>query len=314
MDILSVITDNSSVVDDVLAFVEVVRAGGFTAAGRQLKMSKSTLSQQVVRLEAHLGVRLLNRTTRRVALTDAGKLYYERCRGPVDAIAAASDVARESGRAPMGVLRVSVPYDLSDWLAEVLGGFQPLYPGIRVVVLLSQAREDLVAAGLDVAIRGGPRPADSALRMRVLADGYRMIFCAHPAYLAARGTPSHLGELARHDTVGFTESKLPIEGPDGVEMLHLQPKIVANEFGFLRQLLLQQRGIGLVLGAGVQGDLEEGRLVHVLPAHWMDAGAVRALFPGRRVSRKLRVFLDYLARHPPYARRRTRLDANQQKK
>src|SRR5688572_6680061 len=185
---------------ETVAFVSVVRAGSFTSAGRQLGVPKSTLSRQVARLEARLGARLLQRTTRRISLTDTGNAYFERCRHAIAEIEEAERVAQDVSARARGTLRVSAPFDLGrDHLARLMSEFRARFPEIELVLMMAQERVDLVAERFDIALRGGNLP-DAGFVSRRIGDSEVRLVCS-PAYLQRRGRPRTLAELAEHESV-----------------------------------------------------------------------------------------------------------------
>jgi DNA-binding transcriptional LysR family regulator len=282
--------------DDTLAFVSVARAGGFTRAGRALRVPKATLSRRVQRLEERLGLRLLQRTTRKLGLTEAGRAYYERCLHAVEQIEDAERVAANVSAAPRGTLRVSASLDFGrDYLAGWLADFRQRYPEVHLSLELTQRRVDLVAEGFDVALRAGARLEDANLVARKLFDS-ALVLCASPRYLRKRGTPKTLSDLGSHDGVMFGPGpKFRLTGPSGPVELELPAWLVVNEFGFLRQVVLDGLGIGLLLEPTVERDLEARRLRRVLPEYRLDGGALFAVYPSaHHLTPKVRVFIDFL--------------------
>jgi len=287
--------------NETLAFVAVVDAGSFTAAGRKLGMPKSTLSRQVSRLEERLGARLLQRTTRRLSLTDTGQAYFARCRNAIDELEEAQRVAQDvSGRA-RGVVKVSSSFDFArDHLAQLMPAFTAEHPEVSINIVMSQQRVDLIAEGFDVAIRGGVLD-DSGFVSRKLGDS-AVWLCASPGYLDAHGRPTTVAELAEHRALVMTRSGEDVPwrmtGPDGVESLPLKPHLRANEFGFLRIAMLDGLGIGLQVAHEAIPLIEQGRLERVLPNHALGGGGLYAVYPSRHhLSPKVRVFVDFLAEH-----------------
>ncbi len=284
---------------ETLAFVAVVRAGSFTEAGRRMGVPKSTLSRQVTRLEEHLGARLLQRTTRRLALTATGEAYYARCRHAIEEMEEAERVALDVAGHPKGELRVSAAFDLGrDQLVPLLPAFRARYPEITIQLLLTQGRVDMVAEGIDVALRGGLLE-DAGYVARKLASS-DVILCASPTYLDSRGRPRRIAELVDHDLVMMGVDARPMEwrlmGPEGREPIPQKPWFVANEWGVLHALLRAGLGIGVMLEPYVQHDLREGRLEQVLPAYAIREGGLYAVYPSRHhLTPKVRVFVDFLA-------------------
>src|SRR5262245_44115057 len=184
--------------DGIAAFAHVVDSGSFSAAAQRLKISKSAVSAHVQRLEERLGTRLLNRTTRRLAVTEAGAAYYRHCARILAEAEAAEQAATALQREPRGTLRMSAP-DSFGWMhvAPAVPSFLKRYPELAVDIALSPMHVDLVDEGLDLAIRIGVLE-DSALVVRKLAPS-RLVLCATPAYLKERGTPREPGDLAQHN-------------------------------------------------------------------------------------------------------------------
>jgi len=197
---MSAFQDNHRVdpLDGIAAFVRVVDSGSFSAAAGQLKISKSAVSAQVQRLEDRLGVRLLNRTTRRLSVTEAGAAYYRHCARILADAVAAEEAASALQREPRGTLRVSAP-DSFGWMhvAPAVPAFLKRYPDLTIDITLSPAHVDLVDERLDLAIRIGVLE-DSPLVVRKLAPS-RIVLCASPAYLAERGAPRKPEDLANHN-------------------------------------------------------------------------------------------------------------------
>ena len=283
--------------NETLAFVTVVDAGSFTAAGKRLGVPKSTLSKQVTRLEQRLGARLLQRTTRKLSLTETGQAYFARCQHAIAEIADAERLAQDVSGVPKGRLRVSCPFDfgrdhLSRWTTE----FRGRYPGIELEFVLSQARIDMIAEGIDVALRGGSLPDSSLVSRRLSAD--ELLLAASPDYLDRRGRPETIAELLAHDTVSmpFPPRGISLDGPNGPELIRLEPWLVANEWGFLRRAMLDGMGIGPAITQTVREDLVAGRLERVLPQYGLRGGGLYAVYPSRHhLSPKVRVFVDFVA-------------------
>lgn len=285
--------------NETLAFIEVVDAGSFTAAGRRLRVPKSTISRQVSRLEERLGARLLQRTTRRLSLTETGRAYFERCHAAIEEIRDAERLAQDVSGVPRGRLRVSSPFDLArDHLAGLLPAFRARYPEIELYFFMSQQRVDMVAENFDVALRGGVMPDSSFVSRKI--SGSPLLLCASPDYLDRHGRPQTIAELADHDVVSmpFPGNVLRLEGPDGIVPLPLNAWLVANEWGFLRRALLDGLGIGPNLFQTVRDDLAAGRLERVLGEYGLHEGGLYAVYPSRHhLSPKVRVFVDFLVEH-----------------
>lgn len=284
--------------DDTHAFVSVVAAGSFTEAGRRLGVPKSTLSRQVARLEERLGARLLQRTTRRLSLTETGHAYYDQCRRAIEDIEAAERRVQDATQEARGVLKVTCPFDfardhLSKWIAE----FEERYPEVVMVLVISQRRVDLLAEGVDVALRGGV--LDSSEFVAKKLAGSLVQLCASPKYLDRHGRPRSPSELRDHAGVlmgrGVTDPPWRFQGPGGLVPIEPRPVFVANEWGVLHRVLLDGLGIGPMLSTRVRADLDAKRLEVVLPDYTVDDGGLYAVYPSRHhLTPKVRVFVDFL--------------------
>jgi DNA-binding transcriptional LysR family regulator len=303
MDRLCVFQDNHrrmGPLDGIAVFARVVDAGSFSVAARRLEISKSAASAQVQRLEERLGVRLLNRTTRRLALTEAGAAYYRHCARILAEAEAAEQAAIAFHAEPRGTLRISVP-DTFGWMhvAPAIPAFLERYPGVAVDLSLSAAHVNLVEEGLDLAIRIGAL-ADSALVVRRLAAS-RPVLCAAPAYLAARGTPREPRALARHNCLRV--NLLPwgdawrLSSRSGAVRVAIDGDFRSDSAEALRAAALAGHGIALLPSWAVADELRAGALRRVLPRWELPASAIWAAYPsGRQMSAKVRAFVDHLVR------------------
>ncbi|MEM7226823.1 MAG: LysR family transcriptional regulator [Pseudomonadota bacterium] len=281
-------------------FTEVAERESFSGAARALGTSKSAVSKQVGRLEEELGARLLNRTTRRVSLTEAGQAFYQ---GALDALAAAEaarGVVTHLSEAPRGRLRISAPVSFSlKHLSPLLADFMARYPEIALELTLNDRRVDLVEEGFDLAIRIGVLD-DSSLIARKLAP-VEMLLCAAPAYLKRRGMPAGPKALADHDCLIYTYGSSPghwrFEGPGGASAVKVTGRLEVNNGDLLRSAALAGAGIVLLPDFIVGADVASGALQRVL-GEWTcpSQSAVYALYPSsRQLSPKVRVCIDYLA-------------------
>jgi DNA-binding transcriptional LysR family regulator len=280
--------------NETLAFVAVVEAGSFTEAGRRLEVPKSTLSKQVSRLEERLGARLLQRSTRKLALTETGRAFFERCRPAIEDLREAERVAQDVAGAPRGTLKVTAPFDFArDMLAPLMPELRQRYPEIDFHLVLSQRRIDMLAEGIDVALRGGQLPDSSFVSRLIFRSS--VILCANPNYLERRGRPKTVADLADHDAVCMPFPEIRFQGPDGDVVLPLCPSIVANEWGFLLRCIRDGLGLGPMISTAIRADLEAGRLEQVLPGYGIPRGGLYAVYPSRHhLSPKVRVFVDFL--------------------
>lgn len=287
-------------IEEIVAFLRVAETGSFTAAGERLALPKSTVSRRVARLEDKLGVQLLHRTTRSLALTEAGNLFQEQAGRALAGLEEATLAAREGRETPRGHLRLTAPYDLgAGSLAAVIAAFTRKHPEVTVELLLTDRTLDLVAEGLDLALRGAAALPDSSLVARKLTS-LQFYLVASPAYLERRGTPRAPAQLQGHDfallRANNGRGKLPLHGPDGaVEELSVRAAISANGFGFLRSAAIEGGYIGMLPDMYATLDIRAGRLVRVLPEHTVGAGNVFLVHPAAKVlPAKARVFRDFL--------------------
>lgn len=298
------------ILDGIVAFARVVDSGSYSAAARRLKTSKSALSAHVQRLEERLGTRLLNRTTRRLSVTEAGAAYYRHCARILAEAEAAEQAATALQREPRGTLRISAPDTFGAMhVAPAIPLFLKHYPELSIDITLSPAHVDLVDEGLDLAIRIGVL-ADSSLIVRRLAPS-RLVPCASPGYLEQHGTPREPREpreLAHHNCL--CTGLLPwgdewrFVGKDGEVRVAVGGTFRSNSAEMLRAAALDGIGIALLPSWAVAEPLRSGALRRVLEPWQPPESSIYAVYPGNRLmSMKVRAFVDHLARHigrPPY--------------
>jgi DNA-binding transcriptional LysR family regulator len=286
--------------NDVVTFVRVAEGSGLTPAARALGVPKSTVSRALARLERRLGVRLVQRTTRALALTDAGRAYYERVRGAVAGVLDATADVVDMGQEARGTIRITAPADLGEaLLAESVARFSEAYREVRFEVVLTQRVVDLVAEGFDLALRVAPL-ADSSLVARKVGAADLGVF-ASPDYLAKRGTPSKVADLAAHDVIRFRAlgPRLVLQGPRGAEeAVVVDGPVQADELLFVQRLASLGGGIGVLPLFFASCDAERRGLVRVL-ADWALRGpVVRLVAPSaRQEPRRVRLFRDFLLAH-----------------
>jgi DNA-binding transcriptional LysR family regulator len=289
--------------DDLAAmavFAAVVRAGSYTGAARTLGTSKSAASKAVARLERRLGARLLHRTTRSLALTEAGRALEARAARMVEEAGAGAEAVAALASAPLGTLRVNGPVVFGEMhLAPALPALLARHPGLRVELALTDQLVDAGAGGWDVVVRIAPL-ADSALAVRRLARDRRVVVAA-PAYLARRGTPRTPEDLRGHACLHYTNVTRAVEwrfrGPAGPMAVPTDGALEANHGLVLREAAVAGAGVGVFPEFMVAAELRDGRLVELLAAHELPRRTViHALFSrGRPTPPKVRVFLDHLA-------------------
>lgn len=288
---------------EIEVFVRVVDLGGFSAAARAFNITPSAVSKLVSRLESRLGVRLINRSTRKLQLTAEGAAFHERGLRILEDLAAAEREAA-TGAEPQGRLRINsnVPFGLH-YLLPLLPGFLALYPQIKVDIALTDRVVDLIAERADVAIRTGPL-RESSLIARKLGDS-RMMVVAAPGYLKTHGTPETLADLDRHNQLGFCFTR-HIEGwpfADGhgaITTMALSGNALVSDGEALRQLALAGLGLARLSSFHIMPDVVAGRLVPVLENY--NAGDIETMFAvyvgqGGHLPARVRAFLDYLAQN-----------------
>ena len=287
--------------NDMLFFAEVVERGGFAAAGRSLGLPTSRLSRRVAELETRLGVRLLQRTTRRLALTDVGAQYLRHCVAVREEAEAAADVVARVHAAPRGVLRVSCPVTLAQTVVgELVPQYMARYPEVRVDMQVTNRVVNLVEDGIDVALRVRPTLDDSGSLVVKRLGSSQTLLVGTPAQLKRQGQPALAADLDRLDTVSMsaTDGRVtwPLLGPDGQrhEWTH-PPRLVADDLLTLKLAMLGGVGVGLLPDYMCQPKLLTGQLVLVLPGWNPPLGLMHAVFTSRRgLAPAVRCFLDFL--------------------
>jgi DNA-binding transcriptional LysR family regulator len=288
-------------------FARAIERGSFSAAADDLGLTPSAVSKLVTRLEDRLGVRLLHRSTRRLALTQEGEIYLSRARQILaDIDDAEAEVARTRG-APRGRLQINcgTAFGLHQ-LSHALGGFLARYPEIEIDLTVTDRIVDLVAEHADVAIRVG-RIADGPLVVRKLADLERVI-CAAPSYLARRGTPHAPTDLVNHDCIVVTQPGLnrwPFRGRETIDVVEIVPRVTVDNAVAALNMAVEGVGIVRLVDVTVGEPLRQGRLVALLSdAHYVEPLPLSAVYlAGRHRLPKVRVFLEFLSEwcaHAPW--------------
>lgn len=265
-------------------FVAVAEASSFSAAAARLGLPRSSVSRTVAQLEAHLGVQLLHRTTRRVSLSTAGQALYEKAAPLLKQLQRSVGELPELGDEPRGALKVTTAVDFGvAVLAEVVTRYVARYPEVEVELHLSSRVVDLVAEGFDVALRIAMSPLkDSSLSARALGEMALQLY-ASPGYLARRGTPRTPRELEGHAWAIFRgRGPVILEGPQGKVSLSPSGRIVCDDMFFLREAVRSGAGVGLLPRFLAQPDLAAGALVPVLKGHTQQGGKLWFVTPGGR--------------------------------
>ncbi len=284
---------------DLRVYVQVVDSGSLSGAGRVLGLSPPLVSRRLARLESDLGVKLIQRTTRTLAVTDEGRAFYRRCHRILDELEAAVEEVQPSSDRVAGVVRACIPtVSVANGLMDALGPFLAEHPQLRLQLSVTDQPVDVVARGFDVVVHVG-EPADSGLIARRLVY-VEPAFAATAEYLAEHGVPQVPGDLSDHQCLRFTSDKPQdiwrIVDPQGVEhAVPVQGRLECDDSGALAQAMYAGRGIGVVAGNTVQAAVAQGTLVHVLPGHVMSGMALYALMPaGRNRLPRVRVFVDFM--------------------
>ncbi|SFF96542.1 DNA-binding transcriptional regulator, LysR family [Duganella sp. CF458] len=280
--------------NDMALFVEVVKAKGFRGAGEVLGIPNSTISRRIAALEKSIGLRLLHRTTRKIELTEAGQIYFERCKRIIDEARLAHEQLGGMLAQPTGVLRASLPVDFAQtYLAPLIAEFAQHYPGITFDLDLTPRRVDLVSEPYDVAIRMGEL-ADSQLIARQLALLTPKLY-ASPGYLAQHGEPADPASLAQHSCLGLVKSSTwtLLDGEQGVPIA-VSSRFAINSVGLMRRMATLDMGIILLPDEIVADDVAAGRLQRILPQWHGKPTPVYALTETRLVPAKTQRFIEFL--------------------
>lgn len=286
-------------ITSLTVFVKVVECTGFSAAGRRLNMSTTMVSNHVQSLEDRLGARLLNRTTRKLSLTEIGKAYYARAIQILADIEEADRIADALQATPRGTLRLHMSMNIVRFLAPIISEFLILNPAVAVDVSVGERMVDIVEDGYDLVIRTLP-PPESEFIVRQLTPWHH-ILCCSPAYLETHPAPRDLADLVHHNCLRFAYypfgDEWRFDGPDRKPVsIRVRGNLVTSSGETLRLIGLAGHGIVLAPTFMVVDDLAFGRLVRVLPQHRGVELAISAIYPHRHnLSAKVRSFIDLLA-------------------
>jgi DNA-binding transcriptional LysR family regulator len=268
----------------VATFVQVIQAGSFTAAARRLGLPISSVSRAVARLEEDVGVRLLHRTTRKLALTEAGQQYFQRMQTVIsEARAATSEVAGRAQEA-IGSVRVTAPPGLLE-LPRLLNEITREHPGLEIDLVVTMRPLHLIEEGIDLAIRGGFLEDSSLIAHRVGTNEFGIV--AAPAYLKLRGTPRRPADLKHHECIRFrTRSGIfpwRLEGPGVKKPVTVGGGLICDDLAFVQQAVAAGAGLGLLVIEAMTAELRSGRLVRVLPRYRVPAGPLQVVWASQRL-------------------------------
>jgi DNA-binding transcriptional LysR family regulator len=280
------------------ALVEVVNGGTFAGAAKRLNVSPAQITSHIKSLEARLGIQLLNRTTRKVNLTEAGRTYYERCAHIIAEVDEADSIVSALQATPSGTLRLNTSVALARLVAPLITEYVKIYPHVAFDLVMTDRIADLVDDEFDLALRAGPL-ADSSLVSRRIGLG-RLVLCASPAYVAEHGAPTRPAELERHNCLlsfnSFPGRGWRFAGEDVEEEITATGNFRTNSVEALRMAALSGLGIALLPAVIIADDLRAGSLTQLLPEFRTNEAIIQAVYPpSRHLSAKARTFIDFLA-------------------
>ncbi len=284
----------------VRAFVAVANAGSFARAAAVTGLTRSAVGKAVARLEAQLGTRLLQRSTRRVGLTADGQLFHERCSQMLEDLDEAEATVRQDRPEPSGTLRLALPDAFGRVrILPILHRYLMSWPDLRAEVSFSDRIVDLIDEGYDLAVRIGAAPSDTGLITRVIARS-SIVLCAAPSYIEARSAPTSIGDLNEHRRLAFGNRKRPLawnlRAPDGdLLMVVSPPHLLFDSADAIREAAVLGQGVAYLPDFLVEQDIAAGRLLPVLPECETGELPIHAIYPSRRhLSNKVRLFLDLI--------------------
>ncbi|MFC1748929.1 LysR family transcriptional regulator [Pseudomonadota bacterium] len=296
--------------NELAIFIKVIDAGSFSGAAKALGLPRSTVSRKVSQLEESLGVRLLQRSTRKLNLTQAGRDYYLQCSDAISQIETANQFVTESQQTPSGVIRIAAILALQGgFLCEWVNEFLQMYPDVRAEILLSDESVDIIAEGVDVAIRAGAL-SDSSLVARPLMET-ALVLCASPSYLANASKITTTGDIKTHRciVVGHAQknARWTLENGRRKTVVPLQASIVVNSMEFAINACLAGNGIALLPDAIVREHFESKALCQVLEGYCSGRGGIYVVYPSRKhLSITVRTFVDFLDAKAGAARKLSR--------
>jgi DNA-binding transcriptional LysR family regulator len=295
--------------NDIIVFTKVVETKSFTGAADALGLPKSTVSRKLAQLEERLGVRLVQRTTRKLALTEIGEAYYERCARIVADIQSAEQLVTDMQATPRGRLRITASVDFSTlFLGEIIADFLQAHPDINVELEATDRLVDLIDEGFDLAVRIGPMVESTLIARRLCA--LTVLLCASPRYLERRGIPTTIEELDEHDHVLFTPTSRnhtwTLHNGDATYEFGRPARLASNNYGTVVDAAKAGAGIALISQFMVMDELDTGKLVPILTDWQPRPAEVHAVYPARQnLPPRLTLFLEHLSRAlnpPPWAR------------
>lgn len=286
---------------EMQTFTAVVDAGSFVKGAQALGQSKAAMSRHMSELEARLGVRLLQRTTRRLSLTEEGQVFYARSKELLAGLTEAESEVASRGHTPSGLLKINAPVTFGVLhLAPLWGQFRQQHPEVTLDITLSDRVVDLVDDGYDAAIRIARLPSSTLISKRLAST--RIALCASPGYLKKQGEPRHPSELAQHAVIAYSywssKDEWRFDGPDGPVSVKTTPGLRTNSGDTCRAAALADQGIVLQPTFIVGPDLAAGRLVELMPEFRSVELGIYLVYPSRRhVLPKVRALVQFLSQH-----------------
>ena len=284
---------------DIEAFVAVAQLGSFVKAADKLGLSKAMVSRHVSELEARLGVRLMQRSTRRLSLSDAGAEYLQRCVQILAELAEANAAISAGAVQARGLLKISAPLTFGiRHLAPLWGEFLRVHPQVELEVNLNDRVVDLIEEGYDLAVRIGQLPPSTLVARRIAST--RLLLCASPRYLQQAAPIRELADLAQHDVIAYsylaTGEQWHFSGPEGARSITVHPRLRSNSGDTCRAAALADQGVVFQPGFLVGEDLKAGRLVQILPQYAGPKLDISVVYASRQhLSHKVRAMVEFLA-------------------
>jgi DNA-binding transcriptional LysR family regulator len=284
----------------IATFVKIAEAGGFAAAARKLGVSPSTVTTQIQDLEDRLGVRLLNRSTRKVSLTEIGKAYYERCMHILIDMDEADTAVQAMHAKPSGVLHLNVSIAIPFFVGPAIAEFTSRYPDVKVNMTMSDQMVDLVEEGIDLAITTMPVTNSNFVMRRV--GSVRLLVCGSADYFARHGVPREPDDLVNHNCMKYTFSSWGSEwrfkSPEGQRAVHVSGNMEANSVNALKLAAVLGQGLILAPDFLVMGEIKSGKLIPVLSEFCSPELSINAVYPHRQhLATNVRSFLDLVTKH-----------------
>lgn len=293
-------------IESMKTFMQVIESGSFTKAAERLETSSANVSRAISALEQHLSTRLLHRTTRRIALTEAGQRYLLRCEQILANVEEAEAEARDAQMNPVGRLRLHVmPALANKYIVSALSSYRQLYPAVTFEMTLANRIPDLIEEGIDVSVIMAPQLPDSSLIAKVIGQTYS-ILCVSPDYVAEHGMPITTAEVEEHQCIKMASTVLPLDyweltSADGDATIDIRNSpFQVNVSSTVKQAIMHGMGIGMIPIFNVVDELASGTLIRVLPEYRGTLFNVYALYPSRAyLDAKTSSWVDFLSLHLP---------------